>query len=40
MIDTLYFHNVAQIQIEIKVCSVLADLSHKVLTVGSVSSRF
>jgi len=34
MIDTLYFPNVAQIQVEVNVCSVLADLSYNVLKMG------
>jgi hypothetical protein len=34
MMDTLYFPNVAQIQVEINVCSVLAVLSYNMLTIG------
>ena len=34
MIDALYFPNVAQIQVDVNVFSVLADLSHTMLMMG------
>jgi hypothetical protein len=37
MIDTLYFPNVAQIQVEVNVCSVLAEFSYNMLMMGIVS---
>ena len=34
MIDALYIPNVAQTQIDVNVCSVLADLSYNMLMMG------